>query len=383
MSHPIRLTSAQTVYLDVLRGVAAQAVLFQHLLQPATAMKAASLQAGSIGVSVFFFLSGLLIGHSVASRAGQDYRFADFARDRFFRIYVCFVPALLLTAAVALALSSRGLLDDTSLARSGPLDFIGNLLMLQDYPAFQMLRRLGLDSPLYIESYSMSGTFWTLPIEFWLYIAFGVIAYTLVLKRDRFDWKLGLLALISFPVALYHLVTGPGECLTLLWLAGLAGSRVLGVPAWLRSRVTEAQLPAALAALAGTIALLMVLRLLGSRVPMYELQFMLMLGSLLLVGLWAAGLFKEASPGWVAGPARVVANLSYPLYVTHLAVLALLTLGSFPVTAELGFVAANLVALLFWFLFDRHHKTLAKRFARNRPRPLANPPLPSAKVGVS
>lgn len=380
-----RLAPAQTVYLDLLRGLAAQAVLFQHLFHPATAMEAPTLQPGSIGVSIFFFLSGLLIGYSVASKHGQDYRFRDFARDRFFRIYVCFVPALLLSAAVAVMLASRDLLDPASAEHSGLLMFIGNLLMLQDYPVFQMLRRLGLDSPLYIESYAMSGTFWTLPIEFWLYMAFGVIAYTQVLGRDRFYWTLGLLVAISLPVALYHLVTGPGECLTLLWLAGLAASRALTTPGWLAARIAPRHLPLLLAALGGLIAILMVLRLLGSHVPMYELQFMLMLGLLLLVGLWIAGLRERPVTGLAPQAARWLAHLSYPLYVTHLAVLAALLLLPVKAGSGAGFFACNAAALLFWWLFDRHHKALSQRFARRFGRESATrpAPLPAANVEAS
>ncbi len=182
-------------YLDLVRGYAACAVVFEHirLIWFINPNKAGHLSVfekvfyaltglGHQAVLAFFVLSGAAIGPAV----WRDCRAASFSWNkymtkRFARLWAVVIPALLLTWAVdAFGHSLAPLLYEKAIAahqvpivqRSNATTFIGNVLFLQTY---------------YLPIFGSNSPFWSLAAEFWFYVAFPLLALAAVLRHRR--WR--------------------------------------------------------------------------------------------------------------------------------------------------------------------------------------------------
>jgi peptidoglycan/LPS O-acetylase OafA/YrhL len=197
-------------FLDLARWLAAAIVFFGHLRDPLF-LGYGSLPVGARGplvsiwyfitgwhgeaVTVFFVLSGYLVGAmGLAKASAGRFRPREYAIDRVTRIFLPFVPALVLTACLDLAggrlFSGTGFYThehpmirekiaiDAFQSFLTPQIFLSNLAMLQTIwsPSF------GSDQPL-----------WTISLEFWFYVVFGV-ALTASLATRRMASIAGLLA---------------------------------------------------------------------------------------------------------------------------------------------------------------------------------------------
>jgi peptidoglycan/LPS O-acetylase OafA/YrhL len=162
----IKNTKQRLYWIDWIRALAAFAVLVAHahssswvnwstLPESAKTMSAFGLylsaRFGYDAVIIFFVLSGYLIGGKLLERATQQgFDFAGYALDRLTRIYVPYIPALLLTAAVALWLGQPDSLPA----------LLGNLFQLQG---------------ITVGVYSLNAPLWTLSYEFWFYLCAGLL----------------------------------------------------------------------------------------------------------------------------------------------------------------------------------------------------------------
>ena len=358
------LTVGQVVYLDLVRALAASLVLIDHIHWLTGApTRVFGIAPGTLGVTVFFLLSGFLIDRSVQGHKA-DYGLREFLIERVARIYVCFVPALAFTATLVSALVESP--DFVGGPHTGPWQFLGNLLMLQGYPAFQLARRAGLDSPWFVQPYALAEPYWTIPIELFLYIAFGAAFFVFVKRTAKLTTPLtAALAVAALPV-LYHSATGWGECLSLVWLLGVLGSRWFHRQEQSDEESGRRKLPlrtGSILALMAAAAMLLVLRLLSRGGEFYDLQKALFLGVLLLGGLQLSARAEWLSARFVRVPAAFFANTSYALYLTHNVIVGWAvmhygkTLSSLQLTGVI--IACQLCAWTFWWMFDRHHKRVA------------------------
>jgi len=164
--------------IDVLRGLAALVVVFLHAREIAWVGIRASWQAngltlnpsvilgyvtapvvwGSIGVPIFFVLSGYCIHRSHALRLQADPQYdidrRDYLRRRFFRIYPILLAALVLTYLLDAA-TRHYAPDHPKLGLDDPFTFLVNLSALQ-----------GILAP----TFGSNGPLWTLSIEIQLYV---------------------------------------------------------------------------------------------------------------------------------------------------------------------------------------------------------------------
>lgn len=220
-------------FLDLTRWVAAGIVFVGHLRNPlflgyadvATADRNILIQlwffvTGWFGeaVVVFFVLSGYLVGGIASARASVGgFSLVGYSIDRVTRLYMAFLPALLLTAALDIFgsswFASTGfythshpmLMQKVSGGAFSiyltPQNFFANALMLQTiaWPTF------GSNDPL-----------WTISLEFWFYLVFGL---GLAAWLEPVQWK----RVLGFcMVALLFLVLGAGFPVFMgLWLLGV------------------------------------------------------------------------------------------------------------------------------------------------------------------
>ena len=182
---------------DALRLAGALLVLVSHQFALAGRREpfAFATTAGTLGVLIFFSISGFL----VASSWQRDPHVGRFAIRRALRIW----PGL--AAVVVLTAGSFLLLDPRSEANAAALRYLGNVcLRLLSSPVF--FPKV-FDSPVFFPdnpSGDLNGSLWTLPLEIMCYGA--LVLFALVLGRHT---RLGLLAVSLVVVPSFMLLRGP------------------------------------------------------------------------------------------------------------------------------------------------------------------------------
>jgi peptidoglycan/LPS O-acetylase OafA/YrhL len=278
-------------------------------------------------VVVFFVLSGFLIAGPNLDRVRiHSFSPKSYAVDRFTRIYVTAVPALLLTIAADQVgrhfFGGAGYYDGTNLLLADRvvggvrddslLDLIRNLFMLQ--PAHAPM--LGSNKPL-----------WSLSYEVWFYVWFGITAYALQARRRSASlWIVAAtLGLLLFHwTALYYVAIWCFGALAYQW------SR------WPRSIFL------ALIAVGLCLCLSMSGRMAGN-VPNVPLKWSdLPLG---LAFAWLLAVMKRRSyRAWKGSETfnQALSNFSYSLYVIHYPLL-LLFVSLFTIIGHVSQVRLGLV----------------------------------------
>jgi len=162
------------VVLDFYRFVAALGVFIFHLKLIDTGISPAWNGSYGLFVDMFFILSGFVISYSYPSDARGVRAYSRFMIRRIARIY----PLHLLSLLIFVVLIAVGL---ERTARSTPLDFLYNLLLLQ---AWGVTDHLSFNSPS-----------WSISAEFFCYLIFPLLML--------FARKLHPLALAAVVAALY------------------------------------------------------------------------------------------------------------------------------------------------------------------------------------
>ena len=157
------LNPALSLYLDLVRCLAALAVLVGHFVQRGYGGDSLLIGAWSHEAVVFFFvLSGLVIAHSTH---GKPLSWREYGLARATHLYSVVVPAFLLgVAAQAVALWQMPTLAVPLAADLAPANVLGSLLFLGE--------SWGLHASL-----PWNGAFWSLCYEVWYYVLFGVFLF--------------------------------------------------------------------------------------------------------------------------------------------------------------------------------------------------------------
>lgn len=159
----VRFIAAAMVVVGHVRDrfVVAYGVLPEGQKGPLTAMAYLLSRFGNEAVVVFFVLSGFLVaGRGCERLLAGSFSISDYAIDRVTRIYVPYVPALLVTWACALVVGTPATLDM----------FLANLFGLQ-----------GVLSP----NFGANGPLWSLAYEIWFYAILGSAAGCLAFSGNR------------------------------------------------------------------------------------------------------------------------------------------------------------------------------------------------------
>lgn len=340
------LSPASSVALNLTRVMAAQAVLIGHLwsvlgllpsLQPPNMA-----YVQNVAVTVFFLLSGLLIAYTVEQRSqNPNYRFRNYAVDRFARIYSGLIPALVFIAVIdgfQIKFGSYEHLAGYSLS-----DFVGNIFMLQDFP--YLGKKLG------VTSFGSGRILWTLAIEWWLYMAYGWI----LLKKhhDGVYWA-GLLILAWVPAV--NLVAGRGNGLTAMWLFGVAAF------VFLKSGIFKSIFWTHGLALSVILGMLAIIRLHLIK-EAYDVLFVLLAASSLLILIQSLDNYPRTISRPLAGSIDFIARYSFTLYLIHLTIVEFIN-NFFHIGGWLQFVAtflvANFIAVILASVTEMKHRSLAR-----------------------
>jgi peptidoglycan/LPS O-acetylase OafA/YrhL len=307
---PLRMNKHFSLYLDLIRFVAALLVVLTHFCQHGIISAAGQTflpQFGREAVIVFFVLSGFVIAYTTGEKAVTA---RQYAVARCARVYSVALPVLLVTLlAVAIVtlgfdkqVNSAYQLNKPYIYLPLHLLFAGELWGLSETPPWLL-------------------PYWSLGYEVWYYALFGVLFYA----RGKARLALGAAVL---------LIMGPKLWLLLpVWVSGVLLYRYRG-PLPISTR------QARLAWLA-TIAALLLYKLSGTDVALREFGTALWpfhsfkLGSadryladyvvcaLVVLNFLFARHAQFAGLQRVAGPIRAVAAYTFTLYLTHAPVMGM------------------------------------------------------------
>ncbi len=340
MSEQFRLTGGSSTVLDLIRGISAQLVVVGHGISFFGVLNCLRPPhfpwIQNIAVLVFFILSGFLITYSTVRklRSDETYSFKQYFIDRFARIYSAFIPALvfiLLLDFISIRLAPE------NYAHWKAFDlrtFFGNVLMLQDFP---FLKHTPVDA---ITSFGSARPFWTLAIEWWIYLFFGYLVLVILRKKLKLH-HLAVIAVFAI-VPVVNLVGGRGNGLFVYWLFGSAIYLLMVTNTF--SRISNG--------IKWTmLVVLLLLAALRMKITMVEYEavfaFILMLCIALLTDLFSQVKFSaplEKLIRWNAG-------FSYTLYLVHYSVLDFIFThfsdDASPVLLFLaGFFASNIISFV-------------------------------------
>lgn len=180
-----------SIYLDILRVLAAFAVLFKHMDMDGVSMSWLFLsQFSREGVIIFFVLSGYII-HATTTAGGRTAK--EYCIARASRIYSVAIPAIVFSVLLAWTLPYAGL-EVTALpnwAETDILSLASAVLFLNE--SWGNPAALTLNNP-----------YWSLCYEVWYYALFGIALYTCGSVRWMLLTVAGLIAgpaiMMLFPV---------------------------------------------------------------------------------------------------------------------------------------------------------------------------------------
>ncbi|AKM79422.1 MAG: Acyltransferase 3 [Candidatus Beckwithbacteria bacterium GW2011_GWB1_47_15] len=335
----LTLSPAASTFLYFLRFLAAQAVLFGHLIhshQQYLYLAPPNLPyVENIAVVFFFLISGLLIPLSTFSKKQVgDYRFANFFAHRFFRIYSVFLPAIILV----IILDGLSIVFHPEVYRYAQAfnlkTLITNLLMLQYFPSIS----LGSGRP-----------FWALPLLWWAYLSFGWLTLApKVIKKQPLIFFLVLTFFSIIPI--YSLFAGRGKGLVAVWLLGVLIFFIL-------SKNTFSKLKSIIAYPSGIIFWLLAMRRVWQTKVEYELTFFILLALgfyFIIAGLQSRVVKTSFSLNKLF---RWLSGYSLTLYLTHYTVNAFILLFINSAKALnlviFSFICSNLIAIILAHFFER------------------------------
>ncbi len=311
----------------------------------------------SMGVILFFFVSGVVISNSLFSKMDKgNYEFTGYFIDRFSRIYSGLVPCLAFIFVIDLSMiflngqfyqKISPTLGSPGLPGSA---FLASLLMIQSIP------------PLSIPQPPFAEVLWTLNIEWWLYVLFGwaVIHFRKILRLNLKSILI-LLALAIFPA--YRLVIGPnsliaiwffGVLITVL-LTGERGSGFIHKYFWILFGLT-------LALIAIRIALIV-----SSGINFYEIIIELLIGCLILLMVINFNGSNIVRSEKLKSVIKTMARYSFTLYLINMVIIGLFfacynIFGlDLPLVAIMAItlVSTNSIAFIFAYFTEMRYKDLS------------------------
>ena len=317
---PRKLTAAASDSLDLIRALAACAVMVGHLRAlffvdfRQLSQKSWPLEAlyfftgfGHQAVIVFFVLSGFLISSTVIrSRVLGKWSWRDYAVNRATRLYVVLIPGLLLgffwDRLGSWLFAAKGIYAQ-------PLSDLGPAVPLQNLTPGNLLGNMLFLQTILCNTFGSNGPLWSLANEFWYYVLFPIaLAAGLAWSRRRLDVAIPTTCLTIFIGAF----VGRGILIGFaIWLAG-CGLVILYSRVQVRSRFAALGLLCFASVVSGvTFA---VARVLQQDPLLSDLEVGLVFTLFLFAVLQMA---VRRNPAPYSALSHRFAGFSYSLYVLH------------------------------------------------------------------
>jgi len=317
--------TASSDHLDAVRGLAALAVMLGHLRNlffvDSPEIRGHSnllieimyfaTGFGHEAVMIFFVLSGFLVGGTVLrGRMDGNWSWSFYASNRFTRLWVVLIPALLLGAVW----------DRTGIVVFGTHGIYGGLAQ-NNVVRFAVRPRLAgtvmLGNALFLQgiltpTFGSNGPLWSLSFEFWYYVLFPLMV--LAFPARKVGWSTIIYMTASIMVTFFI-----GWLISLYFLIWLLGCAINLAP---ESPGRRAKLWIGMAA----VALLSVLTVLKFKPGMAGYPHDCAVGVASAALIYALLRSRARStPGLYSRTARMLAGFCYTLYVVHLPALAFLS----------------------------------------------------------
>jgi len=381
------------VFFDFARGISAQAVVLGHGLNiflPGIFMVPGHrvFYMQSFAVIIFFVLSGYLITSAVLKKRDRpEFTFGSYLLDRVARVVYPLFPALVLIIGFDFLVfrgTTRLPFDGVDLS---PQAIAGAFTMLFNHPLLQELGpRLG--APWINAGPVGSGApLWSVVAEWWIYLAFGLLAFV-ALRKVKLGFGGAVLLIFAIAVPVGYMAKGSYE--SLAWIIGmlyaLAGSRVAKLPRSFHAWLVVLGIAAFLVALYyNRQNLHSASSILPAAVAFCHLYF-------LFDGVAAErsasgrvpGAFQERFGRGFRAFSLFLSSYSYSLYLLHFSVVSYLWYflhGALPAwqLIALSMIASNVVAFGFYLLVEKHFHRVGKwlKGVLLRPVPVASRPAGS------
>jgi peptidoglycan/LPS O-acetylase OafA/YrhL len=375
---PRKLSAAGSDSLDLIRAVAACAVMVGHLRAlffvdfGHVSHKSWPLEAlyfftgfGHQAVIVFFVLSGFLISSTVIrSHVLGKWSWRYYVINRATRLYVVLIPGMLFgffwDRLGSWLFAAKGIY-------AHPLSDLGPAVPLQNLSLGTLLGNLLFLQTILCETFGSNGPLWSLANEFWYYVLFPVaLVAGLAWARRRIRVAIPFTCLVILIAAFVGRSILIGF---LIWLAGCA-LVFLYSKVQVRSRFATLSMLCFFSILAGVTLAVARVRQWDPMLSDLELGFVF---TLFLFGLLQYQVREDSSP--YSAVAHRLAGFSYSLYVLHFPFLlffrsALVPPGRWQPTPRhlLGAASIGAASLLYAWLISRvtEAKTEAARKRLNR-----------------
>jgi peptidoglycan/LPS O-acetylase OafA/YrhL len=233
-THP--LSGSASTHLNMVRGVAALAVMVGHLrslffvsyseVSPKNVLLGAGYLLTSLGhqaVMVFFVLSGLFISRSVLSslRRGR-WSWKRYLIDRLTRLLLVLIPSLLLCAAW----DRLGMtLPSAATFYHGEIPFFGSGTIADRSSLSVMLGNSVFLQSIFVPPFGSDTPLWSLSYEFWYYVLFPIL---MLLTFHRASLPRQLLLLLAGALIVWMV----GSHIAILFIVWLCGAAVGALHDW-------------------------------------------------------------------------------------------------------------------------------------------------------
>jgi peptidoglycan/LPS O-acetylase OafA/YrhL len=380
-------SSPRLLNLDLIRGLAALAVLAGHLrayvfqsypdLQGSTESVNAILKAfyfitglGHEAVMIFFALSGFLVGGKVLSDIlAQMFSWPRYLLRRLTRLWIVIIPALMLTLVFDQIGAYFGVgydgryYDLYSSGPHGPGDI--------DHSLSTLVGNVSFLQTIWVPSFGSNAPLWSLANEFWYYLIFPLAAWS-VWGRAHYAVKaIGLAILLAIVAFLPVSILEYG----VIWVGG-------GFAAWISQR------PSFLTCMKAPVTRFMGIALVCAALIVSKSST----AKFADLGLGVVAAFSlpviahlPSPTNWFKSICRGMSEVSYTLYLTHFPFVTLIVLTGFaptkwqPSASGLGMYLALLAAAIVWagivwWIFERNtnrlYRALSERFISQKVQPV-------------
>lgn len=369
-----KLTENNSFLMNVIRVVAAWMVLAGHCFfaYQKTIFKNQkyfpALQ--NSGFVLLFLLAGFFSAYSLRRKMnGDGYSFPVYIIEKLSRIWVGLIPALFFVAFLdRFAIS----LDPTIYRHMSTYNiptFFGNIFFLQTvFPLAKSAQKLGLDW-LHIAPFGSGRPLWTLSIEWWIYVAVGYVTLVTIpsIRRKTLTIKeLFLTIILCFqPLELLYGKYGVIVNLPFIFLLGYLIYEIYPIIAknYLCKYRKYLYVYKVILCVVSFVFIVF-----WANFAKDAFNFILILSTaIFLLSILMLGETKTWTiTKYFSKLFSFLASYTYSLYLVHFSILELIVFHLKGVSrAELFWltiVLSNIVAIIFYYLFERHSRKLSAFF---------------------